>query len=265
MAFLLFFPSRRDALTRLVVTSALRASSRMQTWHLQRKQDAAYVGASAQTCASNLGAIWKKHSLVLGVGMLVVVMPPLGAWIFSDDLVLGGFEDTHHAMNTQVAELLKGEQLTAPQALPPDVFDTKEVIQVRPMLHDASRNWRLLNSDFSQRLLMVFKIMRERHGYELAIIEGYRSPERQNMLARLGANVTNAAAFQSYHQFGLASDCAFIRDGKLVISEKDPWAMRGYQLFGETAESVGLTWGGRWKMMDLGHVELRIPGGLKRQ
>jgi hypothetical protein len=44
--------------------------------------------------------------------------------------------------------------------------------------------------------------------------------------------VTNAKAFQSYHQFGLAADCAFLRDGKLVISEKDPWAMRGYQFYG---------------------------------
>ena len=59
-------------------------------------------------------------------------------------------------------------------------------------------------------------------------------PERQNRLAQMGTNVTNAAAFQSYHQFGLAADNAFLRDGKLVISEKDPWAMRGYQLYGRS-------------------------------
>ena len=52
----------------------------------------------------------------------------------------------------------------------------------------------------------------------------------------------------------------FLRDGKLVISEKDPWAMRGYELYGQVAESVGLTWGGRWKMMDFGHTELRTAG-----
>jgi peptidoglycan L-alanyl-D-glutamate endopeptidase CwlK len=94
----------------------------------------------------------------------------------------------------------------------------------------------------------------------MALLEGYRSPERQNRLAQMGGNVTNAAAFQSYHQYGLAADNAFLRDGKLVISEKDPWAMRGYQLYGQTAEQVGLTWGGRWKMMDLGHVEYHKPG-----
>jgi peptidoglycan L-alanyl-D-glutamate endopeptidase CwlK len=98
----------------------------------------------------------------------------------------------------------------------------------------------------------------------MVIIEGYRSPERQNALAQMGGSVTNAKAFQSYHQYGLAADSAFMRSGKLVITEKDPWAMRGYQLYGEVAESVGLTWGGRWKMMDLGHVEFRKPGVMKR-
>jgi peptidoglycan L-alanyl-D-glutamate endopeptidase CwlK len=60
----------------------------------------------------------------------------------------------------------------------------------------------------------------------------------------------------SYHQYGLAADSAFFRDGKVVISERDPWAMRGYQLYGEIAAQVGLTWGGSWKMQDYGHVEL---------
>jgi peptidoglycan L-alanyl-D-glutamate endopeptidase CwlK len=121
----------------------------------------------------------------------------------------------------------------------------------------------MLNADYTQRLLTVFRIMKERHGYEMAILEGYRSPARQDALAALGPGVTNARSWQSWHQYGLAADCAFVRDGKLVISEKDPWAMRGYQLYGQVAESVGLTWGGRWKMMDFGHTELRLPGVMK--
>ncbi len=75
-----------------------------------------------------------------------------------------------------------------------------------------------------------------------------------------GPPVTHAGAWQSYHQSGLAVDCAFLRGGRLVISERDPWAMKGYQLFGQVAEQLGLTWGGRWKMMDLGHIEWRKPG-----
>ncbi|EJN00461.1 hypothetical protein PMI40_03530 [Herbaspirillum sp. YR522] len=178
--------------------------------------------------------------------------------------MLQGYVDSDRVANTQVAELLKGEQLVPPPPLPPDMFLTKEVVQVRPMLADASRNWQLLNPEYAQRLLLVFKIMKEKHGYEMALIEGYRSPERQDLLAKMGSNVTNAGAFQSYHQYGLAADCAFVRNGKLVISEKDPWAMEGYRLYGEVAESVGLTWGGRWKMMDFGHTEYRMAGVMKK-
>ncbi len=37
--------------------------------------------------------------------------------------------------------------------------------------------------------------------------------------------------------------------------------MHGYQLYGLVAESVGLTWGGRWKsIQDYGHTKYRMPG-----
>lgn len=124
----------------------------------------------------------------------------------------------------------------------------------------VSRKWDKLNPRYKQRLLMVFKIMKEQYGYELVLLEGYRSPERQNMLSG-NPNTSRARGYQSYHQFGLAADVAFKRNGKVVISERDPWAMRGYELYGEVAESVGLTWGGRWKSIkDFGHTEYRMPG-----
>lgn len=64
----------------------------------------------------------------------------------------------------------------------------------------------------------------------------------------------------------LAADVAFKRSGKVIISERDPWAMQGYRLYGEVAESVGLTWGGRWtSIQDYGHTEYRMPGLRKTQ
>ncbi|OTG91415.1 M15 family metallopeptidase [Acinetobacter sp. ANC 3813] len=124
----------------------------------------------------------------------------------------------------------------------------------------ADRKWNKINPRYKQRLLMVFKIMREQHGYEMVLLEGYRSPDRQNTLAQ-NVNTTRARGYQSYHQFGLAADVAFKRNDKVVISERDPWAMRGYELYGQTAETVGLTWGGRWKsLQDYGHTEYRMPG-----
>lgn len=150
-------------------------------------------------------------------------------------------------------------EFTAPTASIPTVQNNPEVEEMHGHFDTSliNRKWEHLNPRYRQRLLMVFKIMKEHHDYELVLLEGYRSPARQNKLSG-NANTTRAKAFQSYHQFGLAADVAFKRNGKVVISERDPWAWRGYQLYGEVAESVGLTWGGRWKTIhDYGHTEDR--------
>jgi len=233
----------------------------------------AFWGQSAQVAQSSGGAvktrakdiadfIAMRRYLVLAATAIVTIPPMVAFTLRSRSGSEFEFADTFRDPDEKVFALLAGEQLVPPPELPPDVFLTKEVELIRPALMTANRKWDALDADFSQRLLMVYKIMREKYGYEMAILEGYRSPERQTELAALGTSVTNAGAFQSYHQFGLAADNAFYRDGKIVISEKDPWAARGYALYGEVAESLGLTWGGRWKMMDLGHVELRRRGVL---
>jgi peptidoglycan LD-endopeptidase CwlK len=196
------------------------------------------------------------------LGSILVVLPAAGVWWWGGGLqggrTLEAFDDTLlDEGNRHVAHLLQGEQLVPPPPLPPEAFTTAEVEVVRPMLSSANRRWDRMDEAFVQRVLMVFKVMKERHGYDMALLEGYRSPERQSLLASQGAHVTNAGAWQSYHQYGLAADCAFLRDGKLVITEKDPWALRGYQLYGQVAEELGLTWGGRWRLMDFGHVEWR--------
>ena len=199
------------------------------------------------------------------LGALGLVLAPLAlALTLRDARQLDGFDDSADASNIVIASILRGEQLAPPPPLPPQVFTTAEVEQLRPQIRFASRQWEQLDAEFAQRLLQIFKLMEERHGYHMVLLEGYRSPERQAMLASLGPHVTNAGAYQSYHQVGLGADCAFFRAGRLVISEKDPWAMRGYQLYGELAREFGLTWGGTWKMLDLGHVELRRPEVLRR-
>jgi len=194
------------------------------------------------------------------IGGLLAVTVPVAIGVLLGQYNLVFYEDSLRRPDQKVATLLQGEHLVPPLPLPPEVFETIEVERVAPLAREASRNWDLLDADFRSRMLMVYKIMREQHGYEMALIEGYRSPERQAKLAAIGDHVTRAGAFQSYHQFGLAADNAFYRNGKIVISEKDPWAMEGYRLYGEVAESLGLTWGGRWSFRDYGHVEYRKPG-----
>lgn len=184
------------------------------------------------------------------------------AWLGRQWHGYDGFDHTaSRAINTQVTALLDGEQLVPPAPLPPEFFLTPEVQAARPMVATASRQWELLDAEFRQRLLAVFKLMREKHNYEMVLIEGYRSPERQAALAALGPGVTHAGAGRSYHQHGLAADCAFLIDGRIVISEQDARAARGYELYGELAQSLGLVWGGGWRSLkDLGHVELRRHG-----
>lgn len=261
--WLVLFPSGRDLLA-----SSLRAVGRQagqRTGKLPRMSvgvtDAVRQGRHTLRILPTLA---RRHWPFLAGALVLILIPALVALFLANRSVLPAVALEARVPDPHIAELLKGERLAPPLTLPPLAFTTQEVELVRPMLVDASRNWDLLHPDFSQRLLLAFKIMKEQHGYEMALLEGYRSPERQNLLAGMGDNVTNAGAFQSYHQYGLAADCAFWRDGKLVISEKDPWAMKGYRLYGEVAESVGLTWGGRWTMMDFGHTELRLKGVIKR-
>jgi len=264
LIWLAVFPAGRGTLLRFLGTLQRRMQWRSDGWGRSG-------GAAVQAGWSRARGRWRdwrrlvrRHRALCAIGLPLVLVPSLLALLMRNPDMLPGYEPRDTVVDPQVAALLEGERLVAPAALPPLAFGTREVELVRPMLVDASRNWGLLHADFSQRLLLAFKIMKEKHGYEMALLEGYRSPARQDLLASKGSQVTNARAFQSWHQYGLAADCAFWRDGKLVISEKDPWAMRGYQLYGEVAESLGLTWGGRWTMMDFGHTELRLRGVMRR-
>lgn len=221
------------------------------------------IGRNARRSLRGIGRFAAESPFLAAAALLLLGAPSLLALAIHRPAVFD-FSETGRATDRQIAVLLEGEQLVPPPPLPPEVFTTREVEMVRPDAIYASRNWGLLDAEFTQRLLVVYKLMKERHGYEMVLIEGYRSPERQARLFEQGAHVTQAGANMSYHQYGLAADSAFFKEGKVVISERDPWAMRGYQLYGEIAAQVGLTWGGNWKMQDYGHVELRRPGVLGR-
>lgn len=151
---------------------------------------------------------------------------------------------------------LTEDKLVPPPPLPPSAF--VDAIAQAPSLRldKADRDWGKLNPDFAQLVLRLAKRM-EARGFPMTLLEGYRSPERQDMLAAKGPNVTRARGGQSRHQLGLAVDLAPVRDGKVVISERDPWAMQAYQALGEEAAASGLTWGGNWSFKDYGHIEQR--------
>ncbi|MFT3849468.1 MAG: M15 family metallopeptidase [Propionivibrio sp.] len=186
-------------------------------------------------------------SAVLLVGGLVIG----GVFAMADRIAPESLAVLEWERQAHIQGVLNPEQLVPPPALPPDLFVSSE----RPALETADRDWNKLNPEFMHPVLQVFARLAAR-GYTFALLEGYRSPERQEKLADLGSQVTNARSFQSKHQYGMAADLAPVRDGKLVISERDPWAMEAYLALGEEAEKLGLTWGGRWWFKDYGHVEM---------
>lgn len=59
----------------------------------------------------------------------------------------------------------------------------------------------------------------------------------------------------SPHQSGLAFDIAVVKDGVPV------WSGPEYEILGGIGESIGLTWGGRWKMRDMCHFEMKTDSG----
>jgi len=196
----------------------------------------------------------------VGLILLVAGCAVVGVLSLSNHIAPEPLEVSDLYRQAHIQAALNPERLVPPPALPPSLFLNSE----RPALESADRDWGRLNPDFVQLVLHVFSRLQER-GYGFALLEGYRSPERQEKLAALGEHVTNARAFQSKHQYGLAADVAPLREGKLVISEKDPWAMAAYEALGEEAEKAGLVWGGRWSFKDYGHIEvpgkLSVPGG----
>lgn len=263
---LVFLPDARS----VAFASWRRGADRLSGWlrsaQLAGQQSMSQAGGGGRQAVGSMAGWMARQYRVLLAALAVLVLLPLAAMVWRHWYQIETFDHTDvRIQDERIASLLAGERLVPPAPLPPEVFTTREVELVRPMARFASRDWDLLDPDFAQRLLMVYRIMREQHGYEMVLIEGYRSPQRQEQLAAMGGHVTKVGAFRSYHQFGLAADSAFLRYGKVVISEKDTWAMRGYELYGEVAASLGMTWGGGWKnLKDLGHVELRRPGVLRR-
>ena len=120
-------------------------------------------------------------------------------------------------------------------------------------------DWHLLDPGFARAVQTLCARM-EARGFEMTLLEGYRSPERQATLAASGR--TPAGPFRSLHQYGLAADLGFVRNGRPVATT-DPWAARAYEILGLEAGLLGLTWGGAWARRDLCHVEATLAPGSR--
>lgn len=110
-----------------------------------------------------------------------------------------------------------------------------------------------LDPEFHARLSIFERALRKR-GIEAKMISGRRSYEGQDHLyaqgrSSPGRTVTNARGGYSWHNFGLAADYVLLANGK--ANWEGPW-----DVFGETARSCGLEWGGDCSgLADRPHVQ----------
>lgn len=205
--------------------------------------------------AKNIDKVLKKG---IGKGSwtflsaIIISISALSAFVFNEKHDSYNLTPEKYTHSSKIKLTLEEEVLVPPPPLPPEAFT--DVLKVQPGLNTASRDWSLLNPSFVQQVLRVMEKVKAR-GYPLTLLEGYRSPERQDALAGQATLVTKAKGGQSKHQYGLAVDLAPVRDGKIVITEQDPWAMAAYRVLGEEAQAAGLTWGGVWRFRDYGHIE----------
>lgn len=238
--------------------------------------------ASASAREASDGASWVLHHArryrwwLLGTAVLVGA-PPMLILGLRQRVQLDSYDATPlTAAEDRILDLLRGERLAPPPPLPPEVFLAAEAERIprAPSRVDsapahgiaperivtADRRWERIHPEFQQRVLAIYRVMEQQHGYRMVLVEGFRSAQRQAELAAKGAGVTRAGAGQSCHQYGLAIDSAVYRDGKLQWDMRDPWVRRGYFLYGELARQVGLEWGGSWRSIkDYVHLEWKAP------
>jgi peptidoglycan L-alanyl-D-glutamate endopeptidase CwlK len=112
-----------------------------------------------------------------------------------------------------------------------------------------------LHPEFKKRRDKILRAIRSQ-GYEIAEHKGMRTFAEQAHLyekgrSRPGNIVTNARPGRSWHNYGLASDLVFLKNGKWSWSEEHPW-----ELIGKYAKEYGLKWGGDFrKLKDRPHVQ----------
>lgn len=112
-----------------------------------------------------------------------------------------------------------------------------------------------LRAGFRQKVEQVIA-RAQAAGLSIAITNGYRSQAEQDALYEQGRTtpgsiVTWVRGGNSAHNYGMAVDFAFkTASGGISWDESLPWAK-----VGAIGESIGLTWGGRWKTPDKPHFE----------
>jgi len=144
----------------------------------------------------------------------------------------------------------------------PDGSDARATPQ-RPWFHrwfhrhrDAPQ-WDGVHPELRLKLETIQALMRE-EGFDLRLMEGFRSDARQARLMASGSGVTQVGAGRSCHNHGFAADMVIFVRGRPSWDLNHSHVRDGYVRFGALATAAGLRWGGAWAdFQDMPHVELR--------
>lgn len=118
----------------------------------------------------------------------------------------------------------------------------------------ANRDLSLLYPDIVVRFNRLKTTMAE-HYKPIFLVEGFRSFERQKWLCEKKVKVTNALPGQSYHQFGLAIDIAFLSSSP--FSDANPWLGLRNMALGVGFEVISRLDTNNGVRGDLGHLQMR--------
>lgn len=123
--------------------------------------------------------------------------------------------------------------------------------------HGDAPQWDGVHPDLRLKLEAIQGVMRE-EGFDLRLMEGFRSDARQAALLATGDGVTQVGAGRSCHNHGFAVDMV------IHVRNRPSWDLThshvrdGYARFGALATAAGLRWGGAWiDFQDMPHVEMR--------
>jgi len=121
-----------------------------------------------------------------------------------------------------------------------------------------SRDFDLLYPPFAKKIQQGIERARV-GGYDLMLFEGWRSPQRQSFLYAQGRSapgkiVTQSDAWESWHQYGVASDIVFDVNGE------PSWA-GDFGIISDFFTSLGLRWLG--SIGDRPHYEVAVPFDIK--
>lgn len=108
-----------------------------------------------------------------------------------------------------------------------------------------------------------YKKLREILSPEWQVYNGLRSFVEQEKLYAIGRTtgtigviVTRSVPGMSYHNYGLAMDWAYFKEGYKM---QDPWELAPWKEYSDALEKVGgMTWGGHFIHADKPHCQLNV-------